>query len=138
MTQQFYKNMALWLVILLLIVLLVSMLRQKEQVPDEVPYTAFLEKVEAGEVASVKIDEGRIEGTLRGEAEGEFVTNAPPNAVTYEFLEGLIAKDVEVAAEPKRESPVWQQMLIMWFPFLLLIGLWIFFVADAIGRRGRR
>ncbi len=128
MTQQFYKNMALWLVILLLIVLLVSMLRQKEQAPAEMSFTAFLERVEKGEVISVTIDEGRIEGSLIGEPDNRFVTNAPPNAVTYEFVQALDANDVEVAAEPKRESPVWQQMLIMWFPFLLLIGLWVFFV----------
>jgi cell division protease FtsH len=127
-TQQFYKNMALWLVILLLIVLLVSMLRQKEQAPAEMSFTAFLERVEKGEVISVTIDEGRIEGSLIGEPDNRFVTNAPPNAVTYEFVQALDANDVEVAAEPKRESPVWQQMLIMWFPFLLLIGLWVFFV----------
>ncbi len=128
MTQQFYKNMALWLVILLLIVLLVSMLRQKEQAPAEMPFTTFLERVESGEVTTVTIDEGRIEGKLAAEPDGRFVTNAPPNAVTYEFVQNLDAQGVEVVAEPQRESPVWQQMLIMWFPFLLLIGLWIFFV----------
>jgi cell division protease FtsH len=128
LTQQFYKNMALWLVILLLIVLLVSMLRQKEQAPAEMPFTAFLERVESGEVISVLIDEGRIEGKLSGEPDNRFVTNAPPNAVTYEFVQNLDESGVEVVAEPKRESPVWQQMLIMWFPFLLLIGLWVFFV----------
>jgi cell division protease FtsH len=48
--------------------------------------------------------------------------------VDGKLLETLKAKNIEVAARPARESPMWQQILIMWFPFLLLIGLWIFFV----------
>ena len=129
MTQQFYKNMALWVVILLMILLLVTMLRQTQQAPEEFPFTEFMAKVEAGEIAKVAIEQGRIEGETRGDRVVHFVTNAPESAITYEFIQGLEAQGVEeVTVRPPRESPIWQQVLIMWFPFLLLIGLWIFFV----------
>ncbi|MCL4683514.1 ATP-dependent zinc metalloprotease FtsH [Myxococcota bacterium] len=123
-TQQFYKNMALWLVILMMILLLVTMLRQGQAVPDEVPYSKFIHQVEAGEIEAVTIEEKRIQGlTTSG---GEFITVAP--AVGDELINLLEAKSVEISAREPRESPMWQQILIMWFPFLLLIGLWLFFV----------
>jgi cell division protease FtsH len=132
-TQQFYKNMALWVVILLMILLLVTMLRQTQAAPSEIPYSKFISHVEAGEVASVTIEEGRIEGRLTsGQA---FTTYAP--AVTDKLLDDLESKDVEVTARPARESPMWQQILIMWFPFILLIGLWVFFMRQVQAGGGK-
>ena len=133
MTQQFYKNMALWVVILLMILLLVTMLRQSQTAPAEVPFSKFMSQVEAGEVASVTIEEGRIEGRL---GSGEPFTSYAP-AVTDKLLESLEAKNVEVTARPPRESPMWQQILIMWFPFLLLIGLWVFFMRQVQSGGGK-
>ncbi len=133
MTQQFYKNMALWVVILLMILLLVTMLRQSQAAPAEVPYSKFIAQVEAGEVAAVTIEEGRIEGRL---GSGQpFTTYAP--AVTDKLLDSLEAKNVEVTARPAHESPMWQQILIMWFPFLLLIGLWVFFMRQVQSGGGK-
>ena len=60
MTQQFYKNMALWVVILLMILLLVTMLRQSQTAPAEATFTKFMSQVEEGEVQSVTIEEKRI------------------------------------------------------------------------------
>ncbi len=124
MTQQFYKNMALWVVILIMILLLVTMLRQSQTVPAEVPFSKFLAQVEAGEVAAVTIEEGRIEGRLGSGA--PFTSYAP--AVTDKLLDSLAAKNVEVTARPPRESPIWQQLLIMWFPLLVVFGLWVVFM----------
>jgi cell division protease FtsH len=123
-TQQFYKNMALWVVILLMILLLVTMLRQGQTAPAEVPYSKFLSQVEAGEIAAVTIEEKRIQGRT---ASGEDFTTVAPN-VGDELIRTLEAKGVEISAREPRDSPMWQQILIMWFPFLLLIGVWIFFV----------
>jgi cell division protease FtsH len=132
-TQQFYKNMALWVVILLMILLLVTMLRQSQAAPAEVPFSKFMAQVEAGEVAAVTIEQGRIEGRL---GSGQSFTSYAP-AVTDKLLETLAAKNVEVTARPPRESPVWQQVLIMWFPFLLLIGLWVFFMRQVQSGGGK-
>ena len=133
MTQQFYKNMALWVVILLMILLLVTMLRQSQVAPTDVPFSKFLAQVEAGEVAAVTIEQGRIEGRL---GTGEAFTSFAP-AVTDKLLETLAAKNVEVTARPPRESPMWQQILIMWFPFLLLVGLWVFFMRQVQSGGGK-
>jgi cell division protease FtsH len=121
--QQLYKNMALWVVILVMILLLVTMLRQSEPAPPERDYTEFLAMVEKGEVRKVLIEEGHI----RGEgSEGPFTTYAP--ALTQELIEELRRAGVEIKAQPKPEGSFWRQVLIMWFPLLLFIGLWIFFI----------
>ncbi len=124
MNQQFYRNMALWLVILLMVLLLVTMLRQGQGASKEIPYSAFLTKVDADEVQTVTIEDGQISGHFT--SGGEFTTYAP--AVTEGLLERLQEKQIEVTARPAQESPIWQTLLIYWFPFLLLIGLWVFFI----------
>jgi cell division protease FtsH len=122
--QQFYKNMALWVVLLLMILLLVTVLRQSKTAPAEITYTEFLTKLDAGEIERVTMEEGHVSGRL---ADGQdFATYVPP--VFDTLVPQLQAKGVQIAARPKRESSVWQQMLIWWVPFLVLIGLWVFFV----------
>jgi cell division protease FtsH len=116
-----------------MILLLVTMLRQSQTAPAEVPFSKFLAQVEAGEVAAVTIEEGRIEGRLTS---GQPFTSYAP-AVTDKLLESLAAKNVELTARPARESPMWQQILIMWFPFLLLIGLWVFFMRQVQSGGGK-
>ena len=62
MNQQFYKNMALWVVILVMILLLVTMLRQGETAPPDIAYSEFLHKLDRGELEHVTIEEGHIQG----------------------------------------------------------------------------
>ncbi|MDJ0851879.1 MAG: ATP-dependent zinc metalloprotease FtsH [Myxococcota bacterium] len=117
--------MALWVVILVMILLLVTMLRQGEPAPPEKSFSEFLAMVEQDppSVTSVVIEENHI----RGESvDGKFTTYAP--ALDPEFANSLHAKGIEVKAQPKPEAGFWRQVLIMWFPLLLFIGLWIFFI----------
>jgi cell division protease FtsH len=122
--QQLYKNMALWVVILVMILLLVTMLRQTEVEAPPLPYSEFLAKIETGEIESVKIEEGNIEGLFTNG--GRFTTFAP--VVTEELLQQLYTQHVQIEAQPKEEGSFWRQILIMWFPLLLFIGLWLFFI----------
>jgi len=124
LNQQFYKNMALWVVLLLMILLLVTVLRQGKTAPAEITYSDFLVKIESGEITDVVMEEGHVTGE---DSSGRpFATFVPP---VYDTLVPLLQeRGVEITARPKRESSVWQQMLIWWVPFLVLIGLWVFFV----------
>ncbi len=124
MNQQFYKNMALWVVILVMILLLVTMLRQGEAPPPELAYSEFLARVEAGDVQSVLIEEGHISGQL-GDG-SDFSTFAP--TVGEELLAKLRSQNIEIRAQPKPEGSFWRQVLMMWFPMLLIVGLWVFFI----------
>ncbi len=124
MNQQFYKNMALWVVLLLMILLLVTVLRQSQTTPAEITYTEFLARVETGEIEQVTLEEGHVTGRYKtGE---DFATYIPP--VHETLVPQLLEKGIVLEAKPKRESSVWQQMLIWWVPFLVIIGLWVFFV----------
>ena len=124
MNQQFYKNMALWVVLLLMILLLVTVLKQTKTAPQEITYTEFLTKLEAGEIEKITMEEGHVSGHYMDG--GDFATFVPP--VYDTLVPRLQEKGVQITARPKRESSVWQQMLIWWVPFLVLIGLWVFFV----------
>ena len=75
-------------------------------------------------IEHVTIEEGHIQG--RTTSGGEFLSYAP--AVTEDLLKRLEASQVEVDARPKPEGSFWRQVLIMWFPLVLFIGLWIFFI----------
>ena len=124
MNQQFYKNMALWVVILVVILLLVTMLKQEQTAPPEIAFSDFLTNVETDRVEEVTIEEGNIHGRLIDG--GEFTTYAP--AITEDLLSQLHQREIQITAKPKEESSFWRQILIMWFPLLLFIGLWVFFI----------
>ncbi len=124
MNQQFYKNMAVWVVILVMILLMLTMFRQGEQVPPEKDYSEFLALVEQGQVEKVVMEDGYIRGETK---DGPFSTYAPPEA-TGPLLEQLHERGVAIKAQPKPEGGFWRQVLIMWAPLLAIIAVWIFFI----------
>ncbi len=125
MNQQFYKNMALWVVILVMILVLVTMLRQTQTETPPLPYSDFLAKIETGEIESVEIEEG---GNITGEFTngGDFTTFSP--VIDGDLLAHLKTQNVKIEARSKEEGSFWRQILIMWFPLVLFIGLWLFFI----------
>jgi len=131
MNQQFYKNMAVWVVLLLMMILLVTVLRQGQQAPRELTYSQLLEQLQAGKVRELVLEEGNVSGRLE-DGDAPF-TSYVPELLYGEFAGALQAMheahpELPITTRPKRESSVWQQMLIWWVPFLVLIGLWVFFV----------
>ena len=116
--------MALWVVILVVILLLVTMLNQDEGAAPEIAYSDFLTEVEDSSIESVLIEEGEIRGKLTDGS--EFTTYAP--VVTQDLITLLREHEVKFEAQPKDEGSFWRQVLIMWFPLLLFIGLWVFFI----------
>jgi len=117
----FYKNLALWLVISLMMVMLFQIFNQPERGRLTVGYSEFLAMVESGSVAQVVIQGDHITGDS---AQGPFKTYAPKDP---ELIQLLRNKGVQIAAKPPEESP-WFQVLLSWVPMLLLIGVWIFFM----------
>jgi cell division protease FtsH len=118
--QQVYRNMFLWVVILMLVVMLVMMLRSTQEAVPPLAYSEFLEKVELQEIEKVTIEENQITGKLTNGK--EFNTYAP--AITEGLVATLNEKVGKVDARPKPEGGLWRNMLIMWFPLILIIGLW--------------
>jgi len=122
--QQFYKNMALWVVILVVMLLLFTMLRQEHESPPKLAYSDFIIAVDEQQIEELTIEEGNIKGRM---ADGSDFTSYAP-VISEDLLSLLREKQVKVTAQPKDEGSFWRQILIMWFPLVLFIGLWIFFI----------
>ena len=117
----FYKNLALWLVISLMLIMLFQIFRQPERVSPPVSYSEFLSMVEAGSVLQVTIQGENISGMS---AQGPFKTYAPKDPEMIPFLR---SKNVAITAKPEEDSS-WFQVFLSWVPMLLLIGVWVFFM----------
>lgn len=119
----FYKNLALWLVISLMVILLFNMFHQPQQSTQEITYSQFLSSVQKREVSNVTVQGDHIFGTyVNGKT---FRTFAPRDS---ELIRNLRDHGVEIQAKPQEDSPWYMTILISWFPMLLLIGVWIFFM----------
>ncbi len=119
----FYRNLALWLVISLMVILLFNMFRQPQKANLETTYSQFLASVQKGEVSQVIIQGDHIIGTYN---DGKsFRTYVPRDS---DMIRILREHGVDIQAKPEEESPWYMSVLVSWFPMLLLIGVWIFFM----------
>ncbi|MBE0503126.1 MAG: ATP-dependent zinc metalloprotease FtsH [Desulfuromonadales bacterium] len=121
--NQFYKNLALWLVILLVMILLYDMVANKKQELKVLPYSEFVVAVTEGQVKEVVIQGPNVEGKMQDNT--SFKTYAPND---LGLIPDLRAKGVTINARPEDDRGIWFTLLISWGPILLLIGVWIFFM----------
>ncbi len=131
-----FQKLAIWVAILLMAFAVFNFVNnpEKNSKANEITYSEFLSQVESGNVKSATIAGDRITGELRGTA-GKFKTLAPndPNLVAK-----LEAKKVNFKAAPSAEDqPSILGVLLNWFPMLLLIGVWIFFMRQMQSGSGR-
>ncbi len=111
------------MVISLIFILLYHMFNQQNAGRVEMMYSDFIEAVDKGQVAEVTIQGESIMGTMTGGK--TFKTFAPKDD---SLVSRLRDKGVRIAAKPTDESPWYMTVLVSWFPTLLLIGVWIFFM----------
>ena len=128
------KNLMMWGIIVLLVVGLFNLFQnpKKTVVSEKVSFSSFLQNVEDGRVVQVEITGNNIEGVLSNGT--TFNTYAPndPNLV-----EKLTSKGVSIIASPQEDKmPSLLGILLSWFPMLLLIGVWIFFMRQMQGGKG--
>jgi cell division protease FtsH len=119
----FYKNLALWVVISLVMIALFNLFNKPQGTKEPLSYTDFMAMVEKGEVLSVTVQGDDIQGFLIGGK--KFKTFAPRDV---DLIKTLRANNVRITARPIDESPWYMTILISWFPMLLLIGVWVFFM----------
>ncbi len=118
------KNIALWLIISLVFVLLYHMFSQPKSGQETLIYSRFIAQVEAGNVSEVTVQGENITGKYK-DGKTSFKTFAPKDDT---LITRLQAKGVQIAAKPVEDSPWYMTILISWFPMILLIGVWIFFM----------
>ena len=123
-----FKNLAIWLVIGLVLMTVFNQFNTRQVAQGSIEYSQFLEEVKQGRVSKV-IMEGR---TLKATTtEGKrLVTYAPPDLW---LVSDLLKNDVKIEAKPEEEQSFLMSIFVSWFPMLLLIGVWIFFMRQMQG-----
>lgn len=121
--NNFYKNISMWLIIGLAMVFLFQMFNTPQQGQDILSYSDFLDRVESGAITQITVQGDEITGTT---ANKNFKTIAP---LFDEELWSILRKSgVEVTVKQLDKQPWYVTILASWFPMLLLIGVWIFFM----------
>jgi cell division protease FtsH len=119
----FYKNLALWLVITLMMVMLYNLFSQQHMAETNVSYSEFLNMVENERIAEVVIQGQELYVTDTNQK--RFKIYAPRD---NDLINLLRKKNVTISAKPPAENPWYMSVLVSWFPMLVLIGVWIFFM----------
>ena len=130
-----FKNLLMWAIIIFLSVGLFNMFQDPNKISsnnNEMAFSRFLTEVDSGRVVEVEIQGNNISGVL---ADGNNFTTFSPNYPN--LVEKLSDKGVSITASPKEDKmPSLLGILLSWFPMLLLIGVWIFFMRQMQGGKG--
>ncbi len=124
--NQFYKNLSLWLVISLMMILLFNMFNKPKPTADKISYSDFISQIEAGKITSVTIQGNDVFGKYDGKDGKDFRTYKPNSDA--DLTQMLLDKKVAIQAKPDEEKFSWFSIFISWFPLILLVGVWIFFM----------
>jgi cell division protease FtsH len=122
------KNVAIWLVIALVLMTVFNQFSTRQAAQKAVEYSQFIEEVKQGRIAKVTI-EGRV---LKGvKTTGERFTTYSPSDPW--LVSDLLKNGVIIEAKPEEEPSLLMNIFVSWFPMLLLIGVWIFFMRQMQG-----
>ncbi|WP_261873106.1 ATP-dependent zinc metalloprotease FtsH [Vibrio rarus] len=127
------KNLILWLVIAVVLMSVFQSFGPGDSNGKSVDYTTFVQEVGQGQIREAKINDKEI----------VFYRNDNSRNVTYmpvydtKLLDDLINKNVKVSGTPPEEQSLLGTIFISWFPMILLIGVWIFFMRQMQGGGGK-
>ncbi|MEO8976701.1 MAG: ATP-dependent zinc metalloprotease FtsH [Casimicrobiaceae bacterium] len=122
------KNVGIWVVIVFVILIVVKQFDARQTVSENPSYSEFMDSAKSGKVESATIEGRKI--TWLSTDKKKFVTYSPGDI----WMVGDLVKDgVKVNAKPEEEQSFLAQVFISWFPMLLLIGVWIFFMRQMQG-----
>ncbi|MBL8534543.1 MAG: ATP-dependent zinc metalloprotease FtsH [Betaproteobacteria bacterium] len=122
------KNVAIWLVIALVLMTVFNQFSQRQNPQQAMEYSQFIEEVKRGHVAKVTI-EGRVLKWVNTEGR-RFTTYQPSDPW---MVSDLLKAGVIIEAKPDEEPSLLMNIFVSWFPMLLLIGVWIFFMRQMQG-----
>ena len=129
------KNLAIWTVIAVVIMSLFSGIGVRNTSKTELNYTEFNSLVEKGQVAEVTISGRELEGRLTS---GDAFMTYSPESDNSALVGDLLKNNVKINGKPPEKQSFLAQIFLHWFPFLLLIGVWIFFMRQMQGGGGTR
>lgn len=123
-----FKNIAIWLVVALVMITVFNQFGSHQTAQAQMDYSQFVDEVKQGQIAKVVIENHVIKGV---KTDGKrFSTYAPSDPW---MVSDLLKNGVAIEAKPEEEPSFLTQIFISWFPMLLLIGVWVFFMRQMQG-----
>lgn len=126
------KNIAIWVIIGLVLMTVFKQFQTREP-QNQLEYSQFISDVETGKVQALTIEGNPLRGqVIRGKRNDgtQFSTYAP---LDTKLVDVLIQNNVRFSAKPEEEPSMLMNIFISWFPMLLLIGVWFFFMRQMQG-----
>ncbi len=128
------KNLMLWVVIAVVLMTVFNNFGPKDTASQSINYSDFINEVQQGRVQRVEIEEHTVKGTrIDG---SKFTTMTPPD--DPKMVDDLLSNKVDVKVNEPNQHGLLMTIFINWFPMLLLIGVWIFFMRQMQGGAGGR
>ncbi|MDR2241014.1 MAG: ATP-dependent zinc metalloprotease FtsH, partial [Zoogloeaceae bacterium] len=128
MNNNLFKNLAIWLVIGVVLMTVFNQFSARQVAQNTLEYSQFLDEVKAGHIDKVVIQGRTLEATTM---EGKKVISYAPSDIW--LVSDLLKNNVKVVAKPDEEQSFLMSIFVSWFPMLLLIGVWIFFMRQMQG-----
>ena len=126
--NKFLKNIGIWLVIGLVMLMLFNLVGPKESNDRKISFSEFIAQIESGSLIEVTISGNQIRGV--NDSNGSFQTQAPNYPALFEILD---RHQVRVRVEPADQTNLFMAILNSWLPMILIIGIWLFFVRQIQG-----
>ena len=123
-----FKNIAIWLAIAMVLLAIFNISGVKNGADSQIVYSQFIQQVKSGQIAKVQIDGRVLHGTTQDGK--KFNTFAPSDPW---LVSDLLKNNVVVEAKPDEEQSLLMSIFVSWFPMILLIGVWIFFMRQMQG-----
>jgi cell division protease FtsH len=122
------KNLVIWLVIGLVLMTVFNQFNTRQAAQAPMEYSQFLEEVKSGRISKVTIEGRQLKAQT---VEGKRVTSYSPGDIW--LVSDLLKYGVKIEAKPEEEPSLLMNIFVSWFPMLLLIGVWIFFMRQMQG-----
>ena len=118
-----YRSLFIWLLIGLMVILLFNLLNAPKKTAEEMIFSDFLTKVDAGQIDEVTIKENAITGRLKDGAKFKTYYADYPDLVKV-----LRGKDVKITVKPPDQNPWYVNLFFTWGPIIFIAVIWIFFM----------
>ncbi len=123
-----FKNLAIWLVIGLVLMTVFNQFNNRQVATGAVEYSQFIDEMKQGRIAKVVMEGRTLKATT---TDGKRMTSfAPPDLW---LVSDLLKYGVKIEAKPEEEPSMLMNIFVSWFPMILLIGVWIFFMRQMQG-----
>ncbi|OIR13924.1 ATP-dependent zinc metalloprotease FtsH [mine drainage metagenome] len=128
-----FKSVGIWLVVALVLMTVFNQFnaRQQSTAQAQLDYSQFLEEVKAGHIEKVTIEGRALKATT---TDGKRITSYAPSDLW--LVSDLLKNGVKIEAKPEEEQSFLMNIFVSWFPMLLLIGVWVFFMRQMQGGKG--